>query len=357
MNEHYTKPLPSEIEISVFGPGRGECIVVHTGDDKWIIVDSCIEKTTKKPISLLYFEQIDIDPSNVELFIVSHWHDDHIRGAAEILEQCPNAVFVCSDALNGKEFFQFVTQYNRQPSDESGVSEFSRVFDILFNSPNRSLKWAIADRLLHRDQNEHITMTALSPSDQCITEAKGQFGRALVKPNETKRKAIRLEPNHVAVALWIAIDGNILLLGSDLEKYKNDRMGWNAVVLSSTRPNGKAKIVKVPHHGSNNAYCENMWRQMVDSDPYALVTPFSSGDKPLPSEGGIDNLRRHTSNIYCTGEPKGYKAQRRDSIVEKHMKDVLTDRRSIYGSMGHVRIRFQNTNAYEVTCFNGARQI
>ena len=35
--------VEDEIEVSVFGPGKGECIVLHVGSGRWVVVDSCIE--------------------------------------------------------------------------------------------------------------------------------------------------------------------------------------------------------------------------------------------------------------------------------------------------------------------------
>ena len=33
------KPQPDQVEISIFGPGYGECILIHCGNDEWIISD------------------------------------------------------------------------------------------------------------------------------------------------------------------------------------------------------------------------------------------------------------------------------------------------------------------------------
>jgi len=41
-----------EIEVSVFGPGYGESILVHLGAGKWVIVDSCRDNKTGETIPL-----------------------------------------------------------------------------------------------------------------------------------------------------------------------------------------------------------------------------------------------------------------------------------------------------------------
>ena len=37
------RPTAQEIEVSTFGPGFGESIVVHAGNNEWVIVDLCID--------------------------------------------------------------------------------------------------------------------------------------------------------------------------------------------------------------------------------------------------------------------------------------------------------------------------
>ncbi|WP_373507633.1 hypothetical protein [Thiocapsa sp.] len=43
-------PSPDEIEVSILGPGFGECVLIHPGAGRWLIIDSCIDATTKRPV-------------------------------------------------------------------------------------------------------------------------------------------------------------------------------------------------------------------------------------------------------------------------------------------------------------------
>ena len=53
------RPKPDEIEISVFGSGYGECIVIHVGSGKWVIIDSCMD-ASQEPISLKYLRELGV---------------------------------------------------------------------------------------------------------------------------------------------------------------------------------------------------------------------------------------------------------------------------------------------------------
>src|SRR5882762_2297358 len=100
-----TKPSDSEIEFSVFGPGYGECIAIHLGHNKWMVVDSCVRPSAKVPAVLEYFDAIGVDPEkSIELIVATHWHDDHVRGISSILEVATGATFCAASIFAGEEF-------------------------------------------------------------------------------------------------------------------------------------------------------------------------------------------------------------------------------------------------------------
>ena len=67
-------PEENEIEISLFGPGYGECVVVHLGSDHWVVVDSCIDVESRRPVAVEYLEILGRDPAGaVKCVVASHW--------------------------------------------------------------------------------------------------------------------------------------------------------------------------------------------------------------------------------------------------------------------------------------------
>ena len=73
-------PQANEIEVSLFGPGYGECVLLHLGFSDWVIVDSCLNKDKSPPV-LEYLRALGQDPAQVvKLVVATHWHDDHIGG-------------------------------------------------------------------------------------------------------------------------------------------------------------------------------------------------------------------------------------------------------------------------------------
>src|SRR5260221_10149936 len=104
-----TPPHQNELEVSLFGPGFGECLVVHLGAGEWMVVDSCPNADKSRSIALDYLGQMGVDvAARVKLVVATHWHDDHIQGLGGVLVDAVSARFACSAALRTEEFFALI---------------------------------------------------------------------------------------------------------------------------------------------------------------------------------------------------------------------------------------------------------
>ena len=89
-------PDGNVLEVTVIGPGYGECIILHIGNGNWVIVDSCLNNKSS-PVALDYLRSLALNPGGVvRLVVATHWHDDHIKGIGKLVEVCDNADFCCA---------------------------------------------------------------------------------------------------------------------------------------------------------------------------------------------------------------------------------------------------------------------
>ncbi len=230
---------------------------------------------------------MDIDPAeSVELIVATHWHDDHIRGMAQIVEVCDKATFCCSSVLRDKEFLAVIgaLEYRHLSAAGSGLREIFNVFSRLSQVASRP-KLALIDRLIFR-RNECEIWT-LSPNDANFLDFLKTVCGLFPTVGESKKRIPSLSPNDVAVVLWIKVDNLVVLLGSDLEK-----RGWVEILQSTTRPAGMASAFKVPHHGSENAHEPDVWKRMLEPDPFAVLTPWRRGRRRLPSKRDAHEFSR-----------------------------------------------------------------
>lgn len=369
MADRLQPPTAHEVELSLFGPGVGECVVVHAGDGDWVVVDSCVETTTGRPIALRYLEDLGIDPAGaVRLIVVSHWHDDHIRGLAPVVAAASGAAVACSAALNHKEFFTLVAAGERAMTESPGTAEFGRVLDLLAARSPAGVRpasigpiWATADRRLWwRSGGAGVAAEAwaLSPSSASFTLAQRALAALLPRPGTPKRRLVSPMPNEAAVVVWIEVGPLRLLLGSDLVASSNPLTGWQAIVQSTTRPAGTAHVFKVPHHGAASADDPAVWSTMLEPSPQAALTPFNRG-RFLPTDADVARLRGRTPHGYCTARRGGWSPPRLDAAVERTLKETVRARRMVTGPMGHVRVRadIHAPHMLRVDLFEGAHRL
>lgn len=358
-----TPPAAEELEVSIFGPGVGECVVVHVGGGSWIVVDSCLNPTTKKPVALEYLRSIGVAVEReVAAVIATHWHDDHTRGTSEVLDACPGAEFFCSAALNRREFFDLVAsagQLALRAKSGSGVDEMTRVLDVLRQRRTGkrgrvvSPEYAGANRVLFRraasDELVGCTIEALSPSSASQTRGFISVAPAL----KTAKKSVpNPGPNELSVALHVQFGSLAALLGADLEIGSSDDVGWRAVVRNRHLPPGRAVIVKVPHHGSEGADHDPVWTKLIGAEPRIGVTPFQSSG--LPQARDLERLKARTPYVFHAS-PRAARVVRLDPATERTLEGVKIRERA--GELGHIRFRAVDGGAVSCSLFGAARAV
>jgi len=128
-------------------------------------------------------------------------------------------------------------------------------------------------------------------------------------------------------------------------------------VASEERPRGQAILLKVPHHGSDNADDPAVWETMLADDPVAVVTPFNRGCRPLPSAADRERLRGRTPNVHQTA-PTGGRRSRRPAVDEMVRVAGVT-LREVAPRMGHVRFRARrgSPRSHTVEHFGAAARV
>lgn len=367
-------PEPNEFEVSLFGPGVGECVVVHLGQGDWMVVDSCLSgklaRSTerRKPVALEYLYELGVDVgSQVKLILVTHWHDDHIRGIGHLLSEASSAKFACSMALRSDEFFRLVASkaHIKHVHHTSGVDEFDEVLDVLNrrSSSNNDVgpdHFVTDGKVLYTSVDEGfcVQVSALSPSAQTIHDAMRNIGKLIPQNGEIIRSIPVVAPNDSSIVLHLEFGRTSILLGGDLEIGRDDRRGWRAILCSDNHIS-PSEAFKISHHGSENAHLENAWDQLLKENPLCLLTPYNRGKKPLPSEKDLKRIKMQTNRLYATVWPPHVSPKRRDKAVERTLKGFVKTRRAAHKDPGQIRIRVKAAEASElaVELFNGASRL
>ena len=204
---------------------------MHVGDGAWVLVDSC--GRTDAPTALEYLEILGVDPGEaVKLIVASHWHDDHIRGIAQMAAVCRKAKFCCSNVLCADEFLGVVHALDNRhfAASSSGVREIYSVFSRL-REVGGVPTWAVANRRIF--VHGLCRIWALSPSDDAFVDFMRAMSPLLPRAGQAETRVPSRSPNEIAVALRIEVGDIAVLLGADLEQ-----RGWSKILAYATAKTG-----------------------------------------------------------------------------------------------------------------------
>jgi beta-lactamase superfamily II metal-dependent hydrolase len=356
-------PETDEIEVTLFGSGYGESVVVHIGSNKWLIIDSTIHRDTREPAAIKYLESIGVDVSKqVVGVIVTHWHDDHIRGISTIAENCLAAKFYISAALmSDQNRAKFLTLLYDSPvsrlahlnaASSSGVAEFTKLIVFLREKNNRPA-FVMYDQLLI--DPPPIQLWALSPHSSVFEKAMDAIISQIPDKAGCVRRLRAPRPNHTSVALWLKFGHIRVLLGADLEECP-EHPGWSLIISERKISiiDCKAELFKVAHHGSDTGHHDSVWTDILAADPVCLIAPFNRNPK-LPKTSDIARITKLSSRVYITS----ISTERIDhtAFIDKSVYRKLEQRNAAYiqEKYSYVRGRKKGENGWVIETHGNSR--
>ncbi|HRI34784.1 MAG TPA: MBL fold metallo-hydrolase [Saprospiraceae bacterium] len=346
-------PKSSEVEITLIGTGGGygESIVMKIGVDSWIIIDSCVNPSSKQPLAIEYLKDIGVDLSKIILVICTHWHNDHIKGLSSVLSKCPNAEF-CFSSVHDLRKFLLLCELDYTKTKKGSISstnEFAKCLEITNNRGNYFTR-AQCNLVLHslQENGEEFILYALSPSSKTISNFDAEISQLITEFGKRNIAIINKSPNDKSVALLLKFGNHRVLLGADLEVGKDEHEGWRHVVKHcKVIDNQKAKLYKLPHHGSHNGYLSELFDMLIDKNSILKLTPFKSNG--LPRSEMMDVYSKHSEEIYLTSNTTvSKKPKKRDSSIEKIIERSAIRLVEIKYTHGIVRSRIDYTKAESV---------
>jgi hypothetical protein len=129
------------------------------------------------------------------------------------------------------------------------------------------------------------------------------IARVLQPPEEFARQFKGTKWNHLSSAILLTWKNSTLLLGADVPTPH-----WADICDATTQAN-LHQIMKVPHHGSDEAMDDGYL--LGTRDRLWIVTPYSRGEK-VPSfddDRGVHRMLTHVDAIYMTGLPEAHDKQ------------------------------------------------
>jgi hypothetical protein len=266
---------------------------------------------------------------------------------ARQLQVFKNARFCSSPALTNQEFIATIVTYDERHGivSGSGASEMCEVLQLLRERigqtvPIRSAPAKIV-YVLDAQASGHgkqCSVLTLSPSDKQFDRFLTQLGSLAPVAAAAKRRVPDQNPNDLSVVTLVLIGDQAILLGADLEEPGDVELGWSAIVRLAERPSKLACIFKIPHHGSSNAHCHQVWEEMLHKHPLSILTPWNRS-AGLPTAGDVERIRGLTSSGFITSIGAELVRRYRPYSVQKQIRETVGRLRPAEGRTGWVRLR------------------
>ncbi|KFA93011.1 MBL fold metallo-hydrolase [Archangium violaceum] len=288
------------LSLVVFGPGRGEAMVVMLPDGGVGVVDGCREPSSPEtgrgdPVRefLAALEQrARLRGADFRLGFVclTHPHDDHYAGLGRLLESyrgrvdevwsVPNVGDRYAEALRS---FVEVTHAGRETlPDDAKVRGLQRVLAELVEAYERQNSRfrhvGQGKRLLSKVvQSKNLELSACGPADADVNHAQMALVEGLESLIAEGEHSARFDPNVTSGALLIRWGQAGMLLGGDLLCKHGRHLGWDEVCGDIHPP---IQVIKVAHHASLEAHHEELWARLGAA--LAIVTPFKDAKGSMP---------------------------------------------------------------------------
>lgn len=334
----------------MFGPGFGECVVLHMGDGNWAVIDSCLDVASKRPAALAYLDRIGADATkSVQLVVATHWHDDHIQGISEVFQTAVNSVFACSGAVQPPALNEVLSRWmgTRFLAGGSGIDELHGVMaelkkrsaDSRYVTPRLATVGKTLWPITGKPNSMGMIIKSLSPSDAAVLVAIGRLEGVLSASNNRRLRLPNLQQNDTSVVMSVEAGGHRVLLGGDLHVRGDRSFGWLAIVDDHAGADARHHGFKVGHHGSQSSYHEELWGKLLVEQPFAVTTPFVGGKVRLPSVSDCERILAKTKNAYLTAPPLPAKFRDANRAVERTVEEATLSVQMVPGKYGHVRLR------------------
>jgi beta-lactamase superfamily II metal-dependent hydrolase len=317
-------PERGKLAIYVFGPGIGESQVVALPDGRWIVVDTCKHDDVVLPLALLRHFGV----STLDLLVVTHPDRDHYRGLQELIS-----------SVDVQRLWRYPGFHQRRPVlarlcelyPESVVFAELRAAENAMASlrkAKRSCDAAIATMPWPPEQlGAPYEVTCIAPCQEDQAYENEQLAKLLSITKDGvalddrvkrfilgKARGIDGKGNPLSLAIVVRWQGTAILLGGDVEAPDDEpSRGWNGVLAELAQDWPKSldllkglRVVKVSHHGSWGAFCEEAWRLHAETEPVdvAMVTPFrGTGNNPPPHVKTFQALGRFAQQVILTSPP------------------------------------------------------
>lgn len=290
--------------LTIIGASPGESAIVQFDDGSVLTIDSCGREGKNYTIDNM--NRLGIDFSAVKYNIITHFHDDHIKGVADLIAACPGSKVVIPDAWT-KDVFRYFVASQSEEVNLSAVSvtrEIERVFDFLGQHPMRlfavsELTTLYPPPVFTGENKERLVV--LTPRFARKTDFLIRLGEAIDGGTASAFDFCMSNKNSTSISCLVQAGDRYIYLGGDVENGPPHH-DVRETHLSHLADVPAYDFVKLPHHGSVTSFCDELRKRIADDKTVVAVTPYPKGKKQLPNVDTATYLAGANNVYVLSGE-------------------------------------------------------
>ncbi|RYH00288.1 MAG: MBL fold metallo-hydrolase [Alphaproteobacteria bacterium] len=291
--------------LRIIGSAPGESVVIVFDCGSVITIDCCQSAGRNHTLDAL--NDLGVDPRKVIYNIITHFHDDHIKGAADLINHCPNSKVVIPDAWTEDVFKMFVATVSDDTSlaRVSVTKEIEKIFNVLQGHKGRLFTVSELTSLYPPPAYSHSTtesLIVLTPT----AARKAKFLSSLAADIEDGEAAAyafcESNKNWTSICCVLRYGGKYIFLGGDVENFGPD-YDLTSIHKNHLQSVAQYELVKLPHHGSSTSFCDELRDLIHSNNTIVALTPYPRGHKALPSLETVAYLHG-VENVYVLAGQK-----------------------------------------------------
>lgn len=236
-------------KITLIDVGKGDCILVQTGNEEepyTVMIDTGYKETANDVIKYLGTHHIE----KLDVLIISHFHKDHVGGAAAILKEIPVGIVYMPDYESTKKVYE---EMMAVLSESGGKIPYQRLTDNVSFSLGAAEYRIYPSRIAFDGGND----------------------------------------NDVSMAATLEYDGHTALFAGDLEKD-----GIEQLLKNNEIPAKHYDILKLPHHGSDEKNTKDLLQRLKDHG----IAVITDGQDRRAHGTLLDKMENDGFEIYCSAD-------------------------------------------------------
>lgn len=267
----YISVLESDLIVHFIDVGQGDAIAIELPDGKIVLIDSGTGSSKTSLVSYLNTNVLKNGNKNIDYFIITHPHEDHIGGASVIFEN-----------FNVLSFYR-PTIYSQSEQDYYEI-EIGQEF---------ASSLTICDTLIFS------TMILSAENENCETVFFSYIDLPLITQNNYALSFLTPQKiaydnfnNYSPMILLEYFDNRILFTGDAETEIENEYLGLG---IEDT-----IDVLKVGHHGSSTSSSQDFLNRIQPQ--YAVISVGKDNSYGHPTENTLTKLENMGTEIFRTDE-------------------------------------------------------